>query len=192
LKSVPAASALAPRQRSLTEPFDRSWLEREVDYLLGEDPAKPEARLRGWFPTLVAQFFVEQYRIRPDDSHCAVGLAKKLAALQPSVERNEVIEAFDWHSNNPTDGSGRKVFARPDVIARVVWRIKALRQQRAPLSAPTGAARMPTAEEAEHFGLWLRKHLHSTSHAFKPLRDKPPATPADLEKILAAKSEIAK
>jgi len=154
----PNAGALqsqAGRQGSL---FDTDFYEavrRGAAFYLAEDPDAPEARLLPWFPPLVAEFFLAQSWHRPSDPRLAHFWARQLAAI--GATSDEVARAFAWSLANPNDPSGRKVFARKDVLIRLLGFIESKRRQVKAQAAPR--APEPAAEPAGvSFGDFMRQH----------------------------------
>jgi hypothetical protein len=148
----------AGRQASL---FDTDFYEavrRGAAFYLAEDPDAPEARLVAWFPSLVAEFFLGQSWHRASDPRLAHFWGRQLAAI--GATRDEVERAFAWSLANPNDPSGRKVFARKDVLIRLVGFIQAKRKQAQP---PPARAPQPVAEPAAvSFGEMLRRRQVQT------------------------------
>jgi hypothetical protein len=141
--------AAPPRPVDLFAGHYRDWFTAALRYHLADVPEL--AGFGAWFPALAAEFFLNRCWHRTTDPETAVGWAKALAAI--AAEPAETAAAFAWALGSPTfDSAGRKVFSRPDHLARIVYRVQS--QRRRP-TGPVTAGAMPVVAEARALcGFW--------------------------------------
>jgi hypothetical protein len=142
-----------PRSVDLFAGHYRDWFTAAVRYHLADVPEL--VGFGAWFPALAAEFFLTRCWHRTTDPETAVGWAKALAAI--AAEPAETAAAFAWALGSPTfDSAGRKVFSRPDHLARIIYRVQS--QRRRP-GGPATAAATPAAE-AEPATAWTWPAWH--------------------------------
>jgi hypothetical protein len=147
-----------PRSLDLFAGHYRDWFTAAVRYHLADVPEL--AGFGAWFPALAAEFFLNRCWHRTTDPETAVGWAKALAAI--AADPAETAAAFAWALGSPTfDSAGRKVFSRPDHLARILYRVQS--QRRRP-TGPVTAAATPTAE-AEPAAAWTWPAWHPKHNA---------------------------
>lgn len=121
----------------------REWFTAAVAYHLAD--VAELAPYLDWFPALASEFFLGRSWHRSTDPETAVAWARRLAAI--AAMPAEVLEAFHWAEAGPAvDYAGRKVFSRPDHLARILYRVQSQRKRIAGPAAEASAADMSLAE----------------------------------------------
>jgi len=115
-----------PRSVDLFAGHYRPWFTAAVRYHLA-DVAELLPWVE-WFPALAAEFYLSQSWHRQTDPETAVGWARRLAAIAATPA--EVAAAFAWALGSlHFDSAGRRVFSRPDHLARIVYRVQSQRKR---------------------------------------------------------------
>jgi hypothetical protein len=137
-------TAPPPRSFDLFEGPYRDWFTAALSYHLADVPDLAE--LRDWFPSLAAEFFLHNSWHRQTDPETAVQWARGLAAI--AAAQAEAAEAFAWALSTPAiDAAGRKVFSRPDHLARILFRVQSQRRRnRDRFTAASAAAAEPACD----------------------------------------------
>lgn len=121
---------MRPRAADLFAGHYREWMVPAIrEHLAGCD-------LADWFPPLVTDFFLAQSWHRETDPETAAAWGRRLAGFK--VTPDEVDDAFRWALGaDGFDPAGRRVFSRPDHLARIVYRVQTQRKRRR--GPPAGA-----------------------------------------------------